>query len=204
MIDHHVLAVASKNSYDVHTHVVGSAEATITTCDDKNYVCAFTGTQKDGRDILTDLRAFPWWDRELRAWCHSGFLKTTRPLFDYMFGALASIVRGGNTIHFTGHSLGAARATVAAAKFRKNWSTAIITLTGFGSPPVQYGHGLEKWLVDVPTTMYKHGADFVPSHPMLGSHVCEITEVGNEDTLSRSLSDKRWLDHRISNYCTVI
>ena len=204
MISHHELAVASEESYYVHTHVVNSAEATVTTWDDDNYICAFTGTQRDKRDILTDLRAIPWWCRELRAWCHSGFLKTTRPLFDKLFPDLVAIVRDGNALHFTGHSLGAARATIATASFRRAWATGKVTLTGFGSPPAQYGHGLEKWLKGVPTTIYKHGSDFVLSHPTLGSHICDLTEVGSLDTLSRSLSEKRWLDHRIANYCKAI
>ena len=204
MIPYRELALASKESYSTHTHIVGTAEACITTFDDKNYICAFAGTQKDFKDILTDLRGFPWYDRELKAWCHSGFLKTTRPLFINMLGDIRAILVGGNTLHFTGHSLGGARATITVAKLRRIWAANAISLTTFGAPPAQYGHGLDKWLETVPKKIFKHGADFVPSHPMFGSHVDELVQVGGEDTLARSVSEARWLDHRINNYCISV
>lgn len=201
MINHHQLAKASGEVYHQQTHAEGSAEAAISTFDDENYIVAFRGTEKDGKDILTDLRTIPWYDGNLNAWCHSGFLKTTRPLFDVMWGDVYNIAHQGNKIHFTGHSLGAARAAIFAALFCTVWKNKGITLTLFGCPPPQFGHGLEKWLAGVPVAIYKHGSDFVFSHPIFGSQVNpRVVQIGRSDTVARSLSQARWLDHRITNY----
>lgn len=188
------LALACERVYNVHTREADGAEAAIFD-EGKGPVVAFRGTEADFGDILKDMRFFPWYDSELGALCHSGFLKSARALYPVLLPDVAAYVLQGRKLYLTGHSLGAAQATIFACLLRRNFSSCDIELIGFGSPPVQYGYGLDKWLRDIPVTLYRNGGDCVTRHPLLGRHVRRLTEIGPLES-----EGDIFLDHRIGEY----
>lgn len=188
------LALACDRVYNVQTHTAGDGQAAIMD-DGKGPILAFRGTENDFGDILTDMRFFPWYDSELNALCHSGFLKSARALYPVLIPDVAAIVLQGKRLHITGHSLGAAQATIFACMLKRKFPSADIVLTGFGSPAVQYGCGLDKWLEGVPVTLYRNGGDCVTRHPLLGRHVRKLTHIGPLES-----EGDIFLDHRIGDY----
>lgn len=190
------LAKISREAYSQHTHESGDNQALVK-IEGGQCVVAFRGTQNDFGDILTDMRAFPWYSKRLGALCHSGFLKSTQALYGVMWSDVISAVKQDLHIHFTGHSLGGAQATVfTSMALSRGWARPPqISLTCFGSPPVQYGRGLDKWLKNVDVKLYRNGGDCVPRHPLLGSHVRPLIEIGPLDD-----DQHRFLDHRINDY----
>lgn len=71
-------------------------------------VVAFRGTS-DFQDVWMDVRATPWYDRQLRlGWCHHGFLMGVRAIWPELRTALL-----GRRVIFTGHSKGGAEASLA-------------------------------------------------------------------------------------------
>lgn len=190
------LAKASRTAYSQHTHESGDSQAAMSMTD-RESVIAFRGTQKDFGDILTDLRAMPWHNSKLKAWCHAGFLKSTLALYDVMAPDIYALTATSRPIHFTGHSLGGAQATIMACLLRASGLVPAkqLSLACFGPPPAQYGRGLNKWLDGVDVRLYRNGGDCVTRHPLLGSHVRPLIEIGpiGDDA-------HRFLDHRINDY----
>ena len=107
------LAELAIESYDNPTHSDGSSNSLVykkgrATC------ILFTGTQplEDPLDIITDIRVMPWYAREIGAWCHAGFLKSLRKLYD----ELDPIASSADVLYIGGHSLGGAMAAIYAAR----------------------------------------------------------------------------------------
>lgn len=123
---------------------------------------AFRGTEINSLgDILRDLRAVPWYSQELGCWCHSGFLKGVRKIWPY----IQDLYRSNNEIVFTGHSKGAAEATIAAALALKA-GYKVPALYTFGSPRCAFSD-LSAVFAEKGTLILRfvHGDDCVPSHP---------------------------------------
>ncbi len=182
------LAELSQRAYRESTWKAGGAEALYAEEEDA-MVIAFRGTEFDFGDIVADLRGLPWPDGDL-GWCHSGFVKGARRLWP----RIARVVLGTpRAVVLTGHSKGAAEATLAAA---------LMTLAGkppkelvtFGSPRVGMGR-LGRILAGVPVARYVNGADCVPRHPW---PLWRYRHVGEEIRLGRGRD--RFTDHRIAAY----
>lgn len=96
---------------------------------------AFRGTDpSDLKDWMTDLDAEPV--GFLGGLVHLGFLRSVRTVWDQVTDAIAALQTNGQSIWFTGHSLGAAQATVAVAKLRLEQARPINGLYTYGSPRV--------------------------------------------------------------------
>lgn len=96
---------------------------------DEYIICFFRGTQPDQiGDIISDLR-FRKKQSHTQGFVHSGFKDSLDVVWDDMEILLNIIDNGKRTFLFTGHSLGAALATLAAARWLKE--TIVYT---FGSP----------------------------------------------------------------------
>ncbi len=187
----------ASRAYDCATHSAGNTQALLEVIDGEP-ILAFRGTENDFEDILTDVRFFPWYSPALSAWCHKGFLRSTQEIYPILIGDASAFIKKGR-LHITGHSLGAAQGTLFACMLRAEGLATPdqITLTGFGSPPPQYGNGLNKWLAGVEMVLFKNGSDCVTRHPLLGSHVAPLTEIGPEGY-------EPFIDHRISEYIKAI
>jgi len=158
-------------------------------------VVAFRGTTKNYRDILSDMRGVPWYDKEL-GWCHAGFLKRIRSVWkegleDFI---LSAINLGYNMDGFerqlilTGHSLGAADATLAAALLVKEGH--FVDLVTFGSPRVGFdlkvGYN-RRWVCDF---------EPVPRHPW---PIWGYRHIGHPLKMLGG-ADSYWHNHRIQRY----
>lgn len=162
-------------------------------------VFSFRGTEKNFADILTDIRGIPWpippWPVGPLGRCHSGFLKTTRAYWNrWLQWQVGAACENGKRIVFTGHSLGGARATIAAALSIIEFNRPISLIT-FGCPHTGFrrlGELIESRALRV--ERYIRGKDIVPSlprgpwwHP-----------VGPEIAIGKPRD--RFLDHCIAGY----
>ena len=102
-------AERSQEAYEASTFSESGVECLLT-LEDGWRCLAFRGTQFDFADIVRDIRAVPWYDRDL-GWCHSGFLKGARAIWP----AIESSVMVSEPVYLTGHSLGGALATLTGA-----------------------------------------------------------------------------------------
>ncbi len=125
-------------------------------------------------DFWTDLDATR--TRRKGVLIHSGFYKA----LDEVWDALSTEIEGKLVI-FTGHSLGAALATIAA--FRHPYPAYVKSLVTFGSPRVgdlAFKHELER---RIKITRYVHGSDGVPNVP---PEALDFVHVGEEKRLGTS------------------
>lgn len=102
-------------------------------------VVCFRGTT--GEDILTDLKAHKVdhdWGAGPRGRVHAGFKAALEPVWHKVAAALRGFrrARGGLSVWFTGHSLGGALATLAAARARADGPFPVAGLVTFGCPRV--------------------------------------------------------------------
>ena len=157
-------------------------------------VLAYRGTEFDGADILSDLRAVPWRDRRL-GWCHSGFLKSVR---DGLWPRIERVILDCPVpVYLTGHSLGGARAVITAGLMAAAGGKPAGLVT-FGCPRVGMA-GISRLLAGVPGRRYVRGDDVVPSVPVAGlvfryRHDRPATRVGSAAGFSP------FEDHKIKGY----
>jgi|GEM_PF-4474435 len=117
-----------KHGFKIELFYVDDTEAHIA-WDDDHIICFFRGTQPDQiGDIVTDLRFFKEQSRT-HGLVHGGFKDSLDEVWNDMEILLNIIDNGKRKFLFTGHSLGAALATLAASRWLKE--TIVYT---FGSP----------------------------------------------------------------------
>lgn len=152
---------------------------------------AFRGTEKNHEDILTDIRFLPWWDKDI-GWCHAGFLKSVRDSNVWPILRKLIIKHPGHRVIFTGHSLGGAQATIAAALMARTIHSPRALVT-FGSPRV--GRSLSGRWRSMRSIRFVNAADVVPTLPcgIFYRHVPYLSQ-------SYYPSEGRFHDHKIQAY----
>ena len=186
------LAILSQRAYDVTPTFSENGVEVVVTETDKELVFAFQGTGRNGSDIARDLRGAPWRDPNL-GWCHAGFLKGVRAVWPEI-EARISWDSEGQTLIFTGHSKGAAEATIAAALAWQNPYNHGMELVTFGSPRVGFSQ-LSEVLKTVRVKRYVRGKDAVTTHPW---PLWGYRHVGN--AIAIGTPRNRWKDHQIQGY----
>lgn len=133
--------------------------------DEGETVFAFRGTTRNYEDILTDMRGVPWYDPRV-GWCHSGFLKKTRSFWGrWLRDQVERAREAGSRIVLTGHSLGGAEATIAAALAIVELRAPVGLIT-FGSPRVGFCSRLREIIAPRARVLrYVRGKDIVPRVP---------------------------------------
>lgn len=126
----------------------------------EEYVLAFRGTEPDElSDLLADLNAIPR-GAMTRGLVHSGF----RGELDKLWPAIHKHQKAHKSrkLYITGHSLGAAMATIACSRFEEE--TKVEQLTTFGSPRV----GTRKFVkhVTTPHMRFVNNNDIVTKVPL--------------------------------------
>lgn len=185
------LAGISDRAYREVTIEVGDVQILVVEHDEA-LVIAPRGTEKDAGDILSDVRFFPWKDRDI-GFCHKGFLRATQAVWPQLRDILFE-----NTlpVWFTGHSLGGAIAILSAAKMIKVLGAAPAGITTFGAPRAGFNWIIPA-LADVPVTCYRRGMDTVPLLPHAWwwqgpRHPVKLTQIGKRDD--------PFTDHEIAGY----
>ncbi len=145
---------------------------------DEFAVLAFRGTQPSKwEDVRTDLRVIKL--RTVNGKVHIGF----KSAFDDVKDAITAELRkhlGDMPLYITGHSLGAALATVAAQEMEEEFNDQVAACYTFGSPRV--GDGKYEKSIKVPFYRIVNATDIVTLIPfLLGSFV----HVGDTRYLSR-------------------
>ena len=126
----------------------------------EEYVLAFRGTQPEElSDLLADLNAIPR-GAMTHGLVHSGFRGELDKLWDDIVKHQKS--HSSRKLYITGHSLGAAMATIATSRFEETMK--VEQLTTFGSPRV----GTRKFVNAIETTHYRfvNNNDIVTKVPL--------------------------------------
>ena len=124
------------------------------------YVLCFRGTEPDEiSDVLADLNAIPR-GAMTHGWVHSGFRGELDKLWEQVSEHQKK--HEGKTFYITGHSLGAAMATLATSRFEE--FTKVTQLTTFGSPRV----GTRKFVknIQTPHMRFVNNNDIVTKVPL--------------------------------------
>jgi len=127
----------------------------------EEYVLAFRGTEpSELSDVLADLNAIPR-GAMTHGLVHSGFRNECDKLWDDIVKH-HSKGHQNKTMYITGHSLGAAMATIATSRFEE--VQAVAQLTTFGSPRV----GTRKFVknISTPHMRYVNNNDIVTKVPL--------------------------------------
>lgn len=145
---------------------------------DEFAVLSFRGTQPDKwEDIRTDIRILKL--KTIDGKVHAGFKLAFDDIKDGIIAELRKHL-GEMPLYITGHSLGAALATVAAQELDKEFNDQIAACYTFGSPRV--GDGRYEKAIKIPFYRIVNATDIVTLIPfLLGSFV----HVGDSRYLSR-------------------
>lgn len=206
------LAQISERAYHESTVVAGNIQVLIVYRDDA-LVIAPRGTEHDYADILTDLRAVPWYDGTL-GWCHKGFLRGIQAIWPKLYPHLYGADR---PVWWTGHSLGGALAILGAAYMQADHRPPMTEArtrhppgTERGVRPLPKPAGIvtcgapragfarvSRILAPVPVKIcYVRGRDIVPTvphaWPIWGPRHIDRTEIGRPG--------HPFHDHRIAGY----
>jgi len=159
-------------------------------------VISFRGTQKNLKDILTDIWAFKRhipFTHTKRIRVHRGFYRAYMSVRDEILDEL--ITHKTDKVLITGHSLGGALATLCAVDIQKNdiYQTKDIYLKTFGSPKVGNRHfkkSFNKRIIN--SDRFVNPFDFVPTVPVFASHI------------GTKMALKGFKGHDINNYMANI
>ena len=170
---HHDLAVMCNRVYDkpdCELLTVQETDALVLTRGDVTCL-AFRGTQardswprkwsRDGlsntRDVIRDLRFWPWRDPISRQWCHKGFSVSAWWWFDKFHRQLDQSSR----YVITGHSLGAGIAPMVARMMVMS-GFKVAECVVFGEPKGHYfGSERDYAECDIPTVSYRNKKDWI-------------------------------------------
>jgi len=157
---------------------------------DEFAVLAFRGTQPTKwEDVRTDLRALK--QRTVEGKVHKGFKEAFDDVSDEIFDIVDKSIGKDLALYVTGHSLGAALATVATKELDGKFNDLIAACYTFGSPRV--GDGTYEKSIKVPVYRIVNTTDIVTLVPFfLGTFV----HVGDPRYLSRRKIDNVYRMYR--------
>lgn len=125
------------------------------------------------RDILRDIRAFPWHDKRV-GWSHSGFLKGAQGLVD---DCLKTLISPEKPLVLVGHSMGGAIALNAGAMLAAEGYEVALIVT-FGSPRTFLKNTAKKFCDSmIPCVQYSNDGDPVTNVPWRWWHYRHAKEV---------------------------
>lgn len=211
----------TKKSFKFFDH--SNAQACAYQHDKDNIVICFRGTQPAQlSDIVADLKSWQV-DSETDGEVHAGFKGEVDKLWDHILAYSKMKSSEGKHVIITGHSLGAAMATIVASRLKALGRT--VTLYTFGSPRVG-DHTWAKQFEDIEAYRFVNNNDIVTGVPPYGffTHIGELKYInyyGNirDVTWFQRFKDQmrgRWralmkfqlfdgaFDHSMSLYCDKV
>lgn len=196
-MDYALIAKACLDAYDQQTYRGDGYDAEVLIQEiDGAQVVAFRGTEaskafsKGGWiDILTDLRAAPWYSRDLSAWVHAGFWKSTRSIA----ADIEHDLDPRAPLYITGHSLGGAMACVFAAMCVIKYRILVNGLVTFGAPRVG-GEVFCGLIQDVPGRRFVRDGDKITCVPPWFVH----------DRPAHVLKSPGLIDHPMEGYLEAV
>jgi len=174
------------------------------------FVIAFRGSEETGiADWITDLKfvkqVYPYHTGNKKVKVHYGFIQAYKSVRDAVLEAARTAPQA--EIVCTGHSLGAALATLAALDIRYNLPEKKVSCYTFGSPKVGNKAFVTSYNRRVPDTFrFVNRADLVPSLPPGAfQHVGQFFHLG-EEAAKRSLREiaQRMEDHFPYKYVEML
>lgn len=168
IIDNHVQTKKSFKFFDNN-----NAQACAFSYDKDSIVICFRGTQPTQlSDVIADLKTWQV-DSETVGEVHAGFRGELDKVWEMVEAYTLMKSNENKHIYVTGHSLGAAMATIAAS--RLNAKGRAVTLYTFGSPRVG-DHKWAKQFKDIDTYRFVNNNDMVTSVPPFGffTHVGDL------------------------------
>ena len=159
---------------------------------DQFVIVAMRGTEPDElKDFLTDLNLLQKKARD-GGRVHLGFRAGLDEVWNEMSAHLNLLASDGRTIWFTGHSLGAALAVLAANRYGK--AAGVYT---YGCPRVGNAEFAERY--DQPTFRVVNNLDVVTElpPPLMYRHVGTLKHFGNDERLLTQMNDYQVLQDRI-------
>jgi triacylglycerol lipase len=172
------------------------------------FVLAYRGSEETGiadwiRDVKFLPADFPYGDGNKAIKVHSGFIEAYSSVREAMFKAAKESPL--KQVLCTGHSLGAALATLSALDIKYNLPDKTVTCYTYGSPKVGNSDFAKLYNKHVPQTFrYVNGIDLVPSLPpdipfvIDYEHVGQLCHIG--DTQESQISADAGLCHLPQNY----
>lgn len=94
---------------------------------------------REWEDVINNMNAWPANSEDSAAWVHSGFKNAADGIWEQLEPLLEQAAQQGKSLHFTGHSLGAAIATHLADRTLQRLRQKPASLTTFGGPAVGWG-----------------------------------------------------------------
>lgn len=157
-------------------------------------VLAFRGTQPDKlNDLLADLKA--WRETsDTKGKVHAGFKDEVDKIWPYVEKYLkSSIVKKTDKVIITGHSLGAAMATIVASRVKQLGKE--VSLYNFGSPRVG-NHDWAEQFDDIPTWRFVNNNDIVCKVPPYGlfTHIGELNYINYYGNIRKNTWWQRFKD----------
>lgn len=141
---------------------------------DEIAIVSFRGTESKWSDLLT---IFTFWQTSYKDTdTHRGFLRSLDDIRDELFHDIMAARVSGKRIHFFGHSMGGALATLAAIDHKPE------TCCVFGSPRVLRGSYYKEYFMSFPFIRVENQWDLVTRIPFSIRWLMNYNHVGTEVT----------------------
>lgn len=155
----------------------------------RNVVC-FRGTDEIWPDVLTDIRFFPWYTKEIGI-TPSGFVKASKRLVNKVTSELYRRSVNRDKIILAGHSLGGAVALIVGALMLRDETPPDQIIT-FGAPRTGALKNLRN--SDVHIECFRQGKDIVPTVPPFMPRHRENIRIGKADSYIGDHSMDKYID----------
>lgn len=158
---------------------VGSTEAFLVEFEN-DVVVSFRGTQKKPSDFATIVQ---FWQSDFESTkTHNGFKDSLKRVQDKIIDKVTKAKSKGKSIHYTGHSMGAALATMMCLLYKPD------TCVVYASPKALTGDRYKSFFEKINFVRFNNDYDYIPKLPWRIPFVSDFRHVGYEIKFKRRFS----------------